>query len=123
MQITRARLESRDGPSGASSGIDWQSGPGLFTAGRSILMYGPPGQASPVFQKRTRDALADKKSTSPAAHRICRTGDHRLRPYRPSSACVEERTEPDIVLRTALSAFDSRYVDAKTPHSVITGAS
>jgi len=85
---------SRDGPSGASSGIGWQYGPGCY--GRPIhLMYGPPATASPVFQTELRDALGDEDLRPRPSN--MRTGDHRLpNPIRPLR-CDRGRTRPDIV--------------------------
>jgi len=87
-------LEAAMGHAGASSGIDWQSGPGCYGRPIHLDVAGPPATASPVFP--TESAMRLRQDLSRG---------HRYMPEQVISRldlsshfrCDLGRTRPDIV--------------------------
>ncbi len=86
-------------------------------AGRSILMYGPPGNGKSSISNGIRDALGDKIYVP----RAIEYAGQVITVYDPivHSAAEEQEEDPTSLRRTA-NRFDSRYVLCDRP-TVITG--
>jgi len=87
------------------------------SAGRSILMYGPPGNGKSSISNGIRDALGDKIYVP----RAIEYSGQVITVYDPivHSAVVEEEDDPNSLRRTS-GRFDTRYVLCDRP-TVITG--
>jgi hypothetical protein len=87
------------------------------TSGRSILMYGPPGNGKSSISNGIRAALGDKIYI-PRAVEYAGQVTSVYAPIVPTGA--EERVDDPAMLRRASNRFDSRYVLCDRP-SVVTG--
>ncbi|MEL7462266.1 MAG: ATPase [Pseudomonadota bacterium] len=87
------------------------------SAGRSVLMYGPPGNGKSSISNGIRDALGDKIYVP----RAIEYSGQVITVYDPivHSAVVEEEDDPNSLRRTT-GRFDTRYVLCDRP-TVITG--
>ncbi|MDJ1006946.1 MAG: ATPase [Paracoccaceae bacterium] len=87
------------------------------SAGRSVLMYGPPGNGKSSISNGIRDALGDKIYVP----RAIEYSGQVITVYDPivHSAVVEEEDDPSSLRRTT-GRFDTRYVLCDRP-TVITG--
>ena len=87
------------------------------TSGRSILMYGPPGNGKSSISNGIRDALGDKIYVP----RALEYAGQVITVYDPivHSAAEESVDDPNSIRRTA-NRFDNRYVYCERP-TVITG--
>ncbi len=87
------------------------------TSGRSILMYGPPGNGKSSISNGIRAALGDKIYVP----RAIEYSGQVITVYDPVvHSKAEEQIEDPSVLRRSANRFDSRYVLCERP-SVITG--
>ncbi|MCF6444993.1 ATPase [Nereida sp. MMG025] len=86
-------------------------------AGRSILMYGPPGNGKSSISNGIRDALGDKIYIP----RAIEYSGQIITVFDPivHTAAEEERDDPNS-LRTNLNRYDRRYVHCERP-TVVTG--
>ncbi|NDV02196.1 ATPase [Pseudoroseicyclus tamaricis] len=93
-----------------------QLGPAV-TSGRSILMYGPPGNGKSSISNGIRDALGDKIYIP----RAIEYSGQVITVYDPivHSAAEEDIDDPNSLRRTS-GKFDTRYVRCERP-TVITG--
>ncbi|MGZ9811599.1 ATPase [Pseudoroseicyclus sp. H15] len=93
-----------------------QLGPAV-TSGRSILMYGPPGNGKSSISNGIRDALGDKIYIP----RAIEYAGQVITVYDPivHSAAEEDVDDPNSLRRTS-GRFDTRYVRCERP-TVITG--
>jgi hypothetical protein len=87
------------------------------TSGRSILMYGPPGNGKSSISNGIRDALGDKIYVP----RALEYAGQIITVYDPivHSAATESVDDPNAIRRTS-ARFDNRYVYCERP-TVITG--
>jgi hypothetical protein len=87
------------------------------TSGRSILMYGPPGNGKSSISNGIRDALGDKIYVP----RALEYAGQVITVYDPivHSAATESVDDPNAIRRTS-ARFDNRYVYCERP-TVITG--
>jgi hypothetical protein len=87
------------------------------TSGRSILMYGPPGNGKSSISNGIRDALGDKIYVP----RALEYAGQVITVYDPivHSAATESVDDPNSIRRTS-ARFDNRYVYCERP-TVITG--
>jgi hypothetical protein len=87
------------------------------TSGRSILMYGPPGNGKSSISNGIRDALGDKIYVP----RAIEYAGQIITVYDPivHSAAEEQMDDPNSIRRTG-NRFDPRYVRCERP-TVITG--
>ncbi|WP_187429980.1 hypothetical protein ROLI_026090 [Roseobacter fucihabitans] len=115
MQITRAQLSGAMGHLILPDSLLGQLGPAV-SAGRSILMYGPPGNGKSSISNGIRDALGDHVYVPRAieyAGQVITLYDpivHRPLPL--------EEEDPTCLRRA--TRFDTRYVKCERP-TVITG--
>ncbi|WP_235933229.1 ATPase [Paragemmobacter ruber] len=87
------------------------------TSGRSILMYGPPGNGKSSISNGIRDALGDKIYIP----RAIEYSGQIITVYDPIvHAAAEEQTDDPTSLRRSGNRFDARYVRCERP-TVITG--
>lgn len=87
------------------------------TSGRSILMYGPPGNGKSSISNGIRDALGDKIYVP----RAIEYGGQVITVYDPIvHSAAEEATDDPNSLRKTSNRFDNRYVLCERP-TVITG--
>ncbi len=116
IQMTRDRLTAAMGHLVLPRTLIDQLGPAV-SAGRSILMYGPPGNGKSSISNGIRDALGDKIYIP----RAIEYAGQVITVYDPivHSAAEEEVDDPNS-LRRAAGRFDSRYVRCERP-TVITG--
>jgi hypothetical protein len=93
-----------------------QLGPAVG-AGRSILMYGPPGNGKSSISNGIRDALGDKIYVP----RAIEYSGQVITVYDPivHSAAEESEDDPNVLRRTS-GRYDTRYVRCERP-TVITG--
>jgi len=103
------------------------SGPGLFTAGRSILQCTAPARqtARSRFKRKKIPRCGLGEDLRPAGHRWnMRTGDHRLTSPLVHSGCDRGNgnQEPETSLRPRLPRFDLPYVKTANRPTVITRA-
>ncbi|MBQ0805568.1 MULTISPECIES: ATPase [unclassified Sulfitobacter] len=115
MQITRAQLEGAMGHLVLPDALIGNLGPAV-SAGRSILMYGPPGNGKSSISNGIRDALGDKIFVPRAIEYASQV----ITVYDPivHSAASDEEQDPNSLRR--VTRYDSRYVKCERP-TVITG--
>lgn len=116
IQLTRAQLQSAMGHLILPPTLMDQLGPAV-SSGRSILMYGPPGNGKSSIANGIRDALGDKIYVPRAVEYAGQV----ITVYDPivHSAPVEIAEDPN-ALRRSGNRFDTRYVLCDRP-TVITG--
>lgn len=116
LQMTRDRLTSAMGHLILPSKLIGELGPAI-SAGRSILMYGPPGNGKSSISNGIRDALGDKIYVP----RAIEYAGQVITVYDPivHSAAEEDLDDPNALRRTS-GKFDTRYVKCERP-TVITG--
>ncbi len=115
MQITRAQLQGAMGHLVLPEELIGNLGPAV-SAGRSILMYGPPGNGKSSISNGIRDALGDKIFVPRAIEYASQV----ITVYDPivHSAASDEEQDPNSLRR--VTRYDSRYVKCERP-TVITG--
>ncbi|PRY25115.1 hypothetical protein CLV78_102292 [Aliiruegeria haliotis] len=116
IQITRDMLTGAMGHLVLPENLLGQLGPAV-SAGRSILMYGPPGNGKSSISNGIRDALGDKIYIP----RAIEYAGQVITVYDPivHSAAEEQIDDPNSLRRTG-NRFDTRYVRCERP-TVITG--
>lgn len=116
LQMTRDRLTSAMGHLILPPKLIGELGPAI-SAGRSILMYGPPGNGKSSISNGIRDALGDKIYVPRAVEYAGQV----ITVYDPivHSAAEEDLDDPNAIRRTS-GKFDTRYVKCERP-TVITG--
>jgi hypothetical protein len=116
LQITRDQLTAAMGHLILPPTLLGQLGPAVG-AGRSVLMYGPPGNGKSSISNGIRDALGDKIYVPRA---IEYTGQV-ITVYDPivHSSAEEDLDDPNSLRRTS-GRYDTRYVRCERP-TVITG--
>lgn len=116
IQLTRAQITSAMGHLILPPTLIDQLGPAV-SSGRSILMYGPPGNGKSSISNGIRDAIGDRIYIPRAveyAGQVITVFDPIIH-----TAAPEEAHDPT-ALRKAGSRFDTRYVYSDRP-TVITG--
>jgi len=116
IQVTREQLTASMGHLILPSHLLDHLGPAV-SAGRSILMYGPPGNGKSSISNGIRDALGDKIYIP----RAIEYAGQVITVYDPivHSAAETEVDDPNSLRRTA-NRYDSRYVKCERP-TVVTG--
>ena len=116
IQVTRDQLTAAMGHLILPDSLLDHLGPAV-SAGRSILMYGPPGNGKSSISNGIRDALGDKIYIPRAVEYAGQV----ITVYDPivHSAAEEQRDDPN-ALRRASNRFDTRYVRCERP-TVVTG--
>ncbi|SLN37510.1 hypothetical protein PSA7680_01811 [Pseudoruegeria aquimaris] len=116
IQITRDQLTGAMGHLVLPDNLLGQLGPAV-SSGRSILMYGPPGNGKSSISNGIRDALGDKIYVP----RAIEYSGQVITVYDPivHSAAEEQVDDPNSLRRTS-GRFDTRYVRCERP-TVITG--
>ncbi|OUD08869.1 ATPase [Marivivens niveibacter] len=116
LQMTRQRLTEAMGHLILPPPLIGELGPAI-SAGRSILMYGPPGNGKSSISNGIRDALGDKIYIP----RAIEYAGQVITVYDPivHSAAEEDLDDPNSLRRTS-GKFDTRYVRCERP-TVITG--
>ncbi len=116
IQVTRDQLQSAMGHLILPPTLMGELGPAV-SAGRSILMYGPPGNGKSSISNGIRDALGDKIYVP----RAIEYAGQVITVYDPivHSAAEEDLDDPSSLRRTA-GRYDMRYVRCERP-TVITG--
>ena len=116
IQVTRDQLTGAMGHLILPDELLDHLGPAV-SAGRSILMYGPPGNGKSSISNGIRDALGDKIYVP----RAIEYSGQVITVYDPivHSAVIEEEEDPNSLRRTT-GRFDTRYVLCDRP-TVITG--
>ncbi|MCV2868054.1 ATPase [Defluviimonas sp. WL0002] len=116
IQMTRQQLTGAMGHLILPDALLDHLGPAV-SAGRSILMYGPPGNGKSSIANGIRDALGDKIYVPRAVEYAGQV----ITVYDPivHSAAQEQQDDPT-ALRRASNRFDNRYVLCDRP-TVITG--
>ncbi len=116
IQITRDQLTGAMGHLVLPDDLLGQLGPAV-SAGRSILMYGPPGNGKSSISNGIRDAMGDKIYIPRAVEYAGQV----ITVYDPivHSAAEEQVDDPNSLRRTG-NRFDTRYVRCERP-TVITG--
>jgi len=116
LQMTRDRLTTAMGHLILPPALLDQLGPAV-TAGRSILMYGPPGNGKSSISNGIRDALGDKIYIP----RAIEYAGQVITVYDPivHSAAEEDLDDPNSLRRTS-GRYDTRYVRCERP-TVVTG--
>jgi hypothetical protein len=116
IQITREQLLGAMGHLILPDDLLGHIGPSV-SSGRSILMYGPPGNGKSSISHGIRDAIGDKIFVP----RAIEYSGQVITVYDPivHRAAMEQADDPSALRRSA-SRFDSRYVYCERP-SVITG--
>jgi hypothetical protein len=116
LQMTRDRLTAAMGHLILPPTLLDQLGPAV-SAGRSILMYGPPGNGKSSISNGIRDALGDKIYIP----RALEYAGQVITVYDPivHSAAEEDLDDPNSLRRTS-GRYDTRYVRCERP-TVITG--
>jgi hypothetical protein len=114
--ITQSALEGSMGHLIIPDGLLNQLGPAV-NSGKSILMYGPPGNGKSSISNGIRDALGDKIFVP----KVLEYSGQVISVYDPivHGEGTESSADPNSLRRTGLQ-FDNRYVLCKRP-SVITG--
>ncbi len=116
IQLTRGQLTSAMGHLILPPDLINQLGPAV-SSGRSILMYGPPGNGKSSISNGIRDALGDKIYVP----RAIEYAGQVITVYDPIvHSAAEEFEEDRASLRRSGNRFDSRYVLCERP-TVITG--
>ncbi|MGD9294777.1 MAG: ATPase [Roseobacter sp.] len=115
IQVTREQLTGAMGHLVLPNTLLDQLGPAV-SAGRSILMYGPPGNGKSSISNGIRDALGDNVYVP----RAIEYAGQVITVYDPivHAAVAEEEEDPNALRRT--TRFDKRYVKCERP-TVITG--
>ena len=115
-QLTREQLEAAMGHLVLPPDLLSNLGPAI-SAGRSILMYGPPGNGKSSISNGIRDALDDKIYVP----RAIEYSGQVITVYDPiiHSAAEDDIDDPNSLRRTS-GRFDTRYVRCQRP-TVITG--
>ena len=116
IQVTRDQLTGAMGHLVLPDSLLDHLGPAV-SAGRSILMYGPPGYGNSSFSNGIRDALGDKVYVP----RAIEYSGQVITVYDPivHNAVEEEEDDPTSLRRTS-GRFDTRYVRCERP-TVVTG--
>ena len=116
IQVTRDQLTAAMGHLVLPSDLLDQLGPAV-SAGRSILMYGPPGNGKSSISNGIRDSLGDKIYIP----RAIEYAGQVITVYDPivHSAAEEQVDDPNSLRRTS-GRYDTRYVRCERP-TVITG--
>ena len=116
IQVTRDQLTAAMGHLILPSSLLDHLGPAV-SAGRSILMYGPPGNGKSSISNGIRDALGDKIYIPRAVEYAGQV----ITVYDPivHSAAEEQEDDPNS-LRRSSGRYDTRYVRCDRP-TVITG--
>lgn len=116
IQITRDQLTAAMGHLILPPSLLDQLGPAVGS-GRSILMYGPPGNGKSSISNGIRDALGDKIYVP----RAIEYSGQVITVYDPivHSAVEDDEDDPNSLRRTS-GRFDSRYVRCERP-TVVTG--
>jgi len=116
IQITRDQLTNAMGHLVLPNELLDHLGPAV-SAGRSILMYGPPGNGKSSISNGIRDALGDKIYVP----RAIEYSGQVITVYDPivHSAAEEQSDDPNC-LRRAGNRYDTRYVRCERP-TVVTG--
>jgi len=116
IQVTRDQLSSAMGHLILPPELLGNLGPAV-SAGRSILMYGPPGNGKSSISNGIRDALGDKIYVP----RAIEYAGQVITVYDPIVHCAaeDEVDDPNSLRRTS-GRYDSRYVRCDRP-TVITG--
>ncbi|MBB3712849.1 hypothetical protein FHS00_002447 [Limimaricola variabilis] len=116
LTMTRDRLDAAMGHLVLPNALLGQLGPAIG-AGRSILMYGPPGNGKSSISNGIRDALGDLVYVP----RALEYGGQVITVYDPIiHASVEDNEDAPSALRRAGMRFDPRYVRCERP-TVVTG--
>ncbi|MDZ4093857.1 MAG: ATPase [Paracoccaceae bacterium] len=116
MKLTRTQLLSGMGHLILPGDLIDNLGPAV-TSGRSILMYGPPGNGKSSISNGLRDALGDKIYVP----RALEYSGQVITVYDPIvHSAAEEAVDDPTALRRSSNRFDNRYVYCARP-SVITG--
>lgn len=115
MQITRAQLTGAMGHLVLPEDLLDNLGPAV-SAGRSILMYGPPGNGKSSISNGIRDALGDQVYVP----RAIEYSSQVITVYDPivHNAVAEAQQDPHSLRR--VTRFDARYVCCERP-TVVTG--
>jgi hypothetical protein len=116
IQVTRDQLVNAMGHLILPTDLLDQLGPAVG-AGRSILMYGPPGNGKSAISNGIRDALGDKIYIP----RAIEYSGQVITVFDPivHSAAEEDIDDPNSLRRTS-GRFDTRYVKCERP-TVVTG--
>ena len=116
IQLTRDQLQTAMGHLILPEDLLSNLGPAV-SAGRSILMYGPPGNGKSSISNGIRDALGDKIYVP----RAIEYSGQVITVYDPivHSAAEDDVDDPNSLRRTS-GRFDTRYVRCERP-TVITG--
>ncbi|NDR55957.1 ATPase [Aliiruegeria sabulilitoris] len=116
IQITRDQLTGAMGHLVLPEDLLSQLGPAV-SAGRSILMYGPPGNGKSSISNGIRDAMGDKIYIPRAVEYAGQV----ITVYDPIvHSAAEEQVDDPNALRRSSNRFDTRYVRCERP-TVITG--
>ncbi|WP_068115394.1 ATPase [Tropicimonas marinistellae] len=116
IQITRKQLIDAMGHLILPDMLLDQLGPAV-SAGRSILMYGPPGNGKSSISNGIRDAMGDKIYIP----RAIEYAGQVITVYDPIvHTAAEEQVDDPTALRRAGNRFDTRYVRCERP-TVVTG--
>ncbi|SFC38030.1 ATPase [Tropicimonas isoalkanivorans] len=116
IQITRDQLTAAMGHLILPADLLNQLGPAV-SAGRSILMYGPPGNGKSSISNGIRDAMGDKIYIP----RAIEYAGQVITVYDPIvHTAAEEQVDDPTVLRRSNNRFDTRYVRCERP-TVVTG--
>lgn len=116
IQITRAQLTAAMGELILPDTLMDQLGPAV-SAGRSILMYGPPGNGKSSISNGIRKAMGDKIFVP----RAIEYAGQVITVYDPIvHSAAEEQEEDPTQLRRAANRYDTRYVRCERP-TVVTG--
>ncbi len=114
--ITRSALEAAMSHLVVPQGLLTQLGPAV-NSGKSILMYGPPGNGKSSIANAIRDALGDRIFVP----KVLEYSNQIISVYDPIVHGDAQESQPDTnSLRRNATEFDARYVLCKRP-SVITG--
>ncbi len=116
LQVTRDQLTAAMGHLILPPTLLGQLGPAVG-AGRSILMYGPPGNGKSSISNGIRDALGDKIYVP----RAIEYSGQVITVYDPivHSSAEDSEDDPSVLRRTS-GRYDTRYVRCERP-TVITG--
>jgi len=117
IQMTRDRLTAAMGHLVLPRTLIDQLGPAV-SAGRSILMYGPPGNGKSSISNGIKDALGDRIYIP----RAIEYAGQVITVYDPivHSAAESDVDDPNSLRRSSAGRFDTRYVRCERP-TVITG--
>ncbi|WP_010139790.1 ATPase [Oceanicola sp. S124] len=116
IQLTRAGLEQAMGHLILPPDLIGNLGPAI-SSGRSILMYGPPGNGKSSISNGIRDALGDRIYVP----RAVEYSGQVITVFDPIVHSLAEEQEDDPTqLRRAANRYDTRYVCCERP-TVITG--